>query len=133
MKGELIRPVPIIFKGTGKRTNNQELIYYKELKEVVILFQPKAWIDRHLEKQVLTCPYPVVHFLLVQVYEKQLIPYVKRLERLFVEAGKPFPGCVIFQDRGPGHDDRSSLFILLHFLTHSPPIFSPPSSRVATF
>lgn len=53
MTGELIRPVVLIFKGTGIRLTDTELEFYAQLKrDVAILFQPKAWIDRHLEKKV---------------------------------------------------------------------------------
>lgn len=52
MTGELIRPVVLIFKGTGTRLSQDETNFYASLPDVVVLFQKKAWIDRHLEKKV---------------------------------------------------------------------------------
>ena len=37
--------------------------------------------------------------------EKLVVPYGKRIEAGFVKDGKEYPGLLLLEDRGPGHDD----------------------------
>lgn len=52
MDGQLVLPVVLIFKGTGKRVNPEEEAVYNSLPGIVVLWQKKAWIDRYMEKKV---------------------------------------------------------------------------------
>lgn len=90
--GTLVSPLVLIFKGKGKKVTPEEQAAYNALPDIAVLWQQKAWIDRHVEKEVL---------------RKQLKPEVKRLKLLYESHGKTFPGFLLVQDRGPGHDDRS--------------------------
>lgn len=90
MTGLLVSPLVLIFKGQGQKVTAEELAAYAALPDILVLWQKKAWIDRYLEKTVM---------------ERQVRPYVLKKKKEYEEAGKVFPGFLLFQDRGPGHDD----------------------------
>lgn len=92
MTGRLVSPVVLIFKGQGKKVTQAELQVYSQLPDVLVLWQKKAWIDRYLERQVI---------------EKQVVPLVSQTKKAYEEQGKVFPGFLLLEDRGPGHDDES--------------------------
>jgi len=95
MSGELVLPVALIVRGTGKRVKKEELEFYEKLKKFVVVFwQKKAWIDRFIEKKVI---------------EKLVLPYRKRIKADFAREGMEFPGLLLLEDRGPGHDDPDVL------------------------
>lgn len=93
MTGKLVSPLVLIFRGKGKRVAPDELAAYAKLKDIVVLWQKKAWIDRYLEKEVL---------------EKQVVRYARETKKAYEDAKKIFPGFLLLQDRGPGHDDEYS-------------------------
>src|SRR5262249_15928337 len=80
-----------ILKGTGKKVKTAELDFYKKLEQFVVVFwQQKAWIDSSVE---------------LMVIEKLVLPYRRRMEELYAGEGKTFPGLLLLEGRGPGHDD----------------------------
>lgn len=91
MTGKLVSPLVLIFKGKGKKVAVDELAEYKKLKNILVLWQPKAWIDKTLEKEVM---------------KHQVIPEVKARKKEYEDRGEVFPGFLLLQDRGPGHDDQ---------------------------
>lgn len=99
--GTCVSPTVLIFKGTGKKISPEELAEYSKLPDIVVLWQRKAWIDTDTEKKVLTV---------------QHLAEIKRLKKLYSDAGKTFPGALLTHDRGPGHDAecvRNFLFVFL--------------------
>ena len=94
MTGELVSPLVLIFKGTGKQISPEEEAFYRTLPNICVLWQKKAWIDHNLE---------------VMVMENQVKPYVLKKQKEYEDAGKAFPGFLLLEDRGPGHDDMSAL------------------------
>jgi hypothetical protein len=105
MTGTLVSPIVLIFKGKGK-VKEEELREYKNLPNILVLWQKKAWIDRELEQQVV---------------KKQVLPYVKTTRKEYEDRGQTYPGFLLLQDRGPGHDDKYALSPLLSPL---PPLTS---------
>lgn len=84
--GAIVSPVVVIFKGEGQRVNEVEASAYAKLLDVKVVWQKKAWIDRHVEKIVLRSQLKV------------------DVERAQAELGRSLEALLV-QDRGPGHDD----------------------------
>lgn len=97
--GVLVSPLVLIFKGTGKKVTADEQRVYDGLKDIVVLWQKKAWIDSYVEKDVL---------------RKQLKPEVKRMKAVYAAKGQPFPGFLLVEDRGPGHDNEYAHHLPFH-------------------
>jgi hypothetical protein len=91
MTGKLISPLVLIFKGKGKKVAADELAEYKRLKNILVLWQAKAWIDKTLEKEVM---------------KHQVVPEVNARKKEYEDRGEVFPGFLLLQDRGPGHDHQ---------------------------
>ena len=100
MTGRLVSPIVIIFKGKGKKVSQNELAAYAKLPDICVLWQEKAWIDKHVEKQVL---------------KYQVLPLVTETKKMYEDRGQVFPGFLLLEDRGPGHDDwyADSFFLIL--------------------
>lgn len=88
--GYLVSPVVLIFKGTGKRVSAEEKANFARYKDVLVLWQKKAWIDTKLEREVLMNQHRVE---------------IMRKKKAYAERNEQYPGAFLIHDGGPGHDD----------------------------
>jgi hypothetical protein len=86
--GGLDLPVAVIFKGTGLKLSEEELSFYKTLKNIIVLFQPNAWVDTSIE---------------LKIVELMMKPIVQKVKKSFTEAGELFPGVLLIQDNFSPH------------------------------
>jgi hypothetical protein len=66
----------------------EELSFYKTLKNIIVLFQPNAWVDTSIE---------------LKIVELMMKPIVQKVKKSFTEAGELFPGVLLIQDNFSPH------------------------------
>ena len=80
--------VGIVFKGTGLKLKQEEFDYYKELKNVVVMFQENAWVDGKIE---------------LKVVDSILKPMVTKVKEKCKAKAIDFPGVVLIEDNFKPH------------------------------
>jgi hypothetical protein len=81
-------PIGVIFKGEGLKLPANEFEYYKSLKNIVVFFQTKAWVDTRIE---------------MKLVEGMMKPIIAKERKSFVDLGQPFPGLLLIQDNFSPH------------------------------